>query len=194
MEVFLPETQQKYLFQNYKQSSQYRTYKDFVPLYLHGRPHSTITHCLERRSKSMKYTTDDVRLVDNANGIFTVTGTNGKDHRVLFAAPSCTCRDWITWHLPCKHFFSIFRVYPKWDWNSLPESYRNSAYLSTDQTSITDFFKSSRQDHTTQQFHDEMVHHLSPSHEKSCLPQEHNLSMIPEKKVSRNSDNIHILN
>ena len=77
----------------------------------------------------MKYTTDDVCLVYDANEILTVTGTNGKVHRVLFAAPSCTCRDW---HLPCKHFFSIFRVYPKWDWNSLPETYRNSTYLSTD--------------------------------------------------------------
>ena len=140
VETFLPESHQKYLFLNYKQSSQYRQYKSFVPDYLQNRPRSTISHCLERRSKSLKYTIDDVQLNDDENGQFTVKGTSGKCHKVSFAIPSCTCRDWITWHLPCKHFFAIFRLYPKWNWNSLPKSYQNSPYLSTDDTAITDHF------------------------------------------------------
>ena len=57
---FLPETYQKYLFLNFKSSSQYRSYNSFVPEYLHGRPRSTILQCLERRSKSLKFTEDDM--------------------------------------------------------------------------------------------------------------------------------------
>ena len=138
---FLPDSHQKYLFLNYKQSSQYRSYKNFVPAYLHGRPRSTISHCLERRSKSLQYTDDDLQIVDEDIGKFTVTGTSGKKHEVLFANPSCTCCDWMTYHLPCKHFFGIFRLRSRWDWNSLPDSYRNSPYLSTDQSAIEDFFQ-----------------------------------------------------
>ena len=138
VETFLPESHQKYLFLNYKQSSQYRQYKSFVPVYLQDRPRSTISHCLERRSKSLKYTSDDIQLNDDEKGLFTVKGTSGKCHKVSFAIPSCTCRDWITWHLPCKHFFGIFRLYPRWNWNSLPEDYQNSPYLSTDDTAIAD--------------------------------------------------------
>ena len=55
VEKFLPDSYQKYLFLNYKQSDMYRTYKSFVPSYLQGRPRSVILHCLERRSKALKY-------------------------------------------------------------------------------------------------------------------------------------------
>ena len=141
VEVFLPESYQKYLFQNYKQSSKYRTYNSFVPDYLHGRPRAIISHCLERRSKALKYTTEDITLIDDKNGTFEVKGSSGKNHSVKFAPPSSSCRDWITWHIPCKHFFGIFTHYPKWNWNSLPGSYLSGAYLSTDQSAIANFFQ-----------------------------------------------------
>ena len=41
-------------------------------------------------------------------------------------------------HLPLDNmwtfhnFFSVFWFYPLWDWNKLPDSYRDSAYLSTE--------------------------------------------------------------
>lgn len=149
VEVFLPETYQKYLFLNYKQSAQYRSYKSFVPEFLHGRPRSVIMHCLERRSKSLKYTQDDVCIISDDEGTFTVKGTNGNDHQVSFATnseettPSCTCRDWVEWHIPCKHFFAIFRFYPAWNWARLPESYKTSAYLSTDTGALDTFFSDS---------------------------------------------------
>lgn len=109
VEVFLPESYQKYLFQNYKQSSQYRTYNSFVPEYLHGRHKAVISHCMERRSKAVKYTTEEITLLDSEKGVFSVRGTIGKDHSVTLSLPSCSCRDWTTWHLPCKHFFGIFQ-------------------------------------------------------------------------------------
>ena len=176
MEIFLPESHQKYLFLNFKQSSQYRSYKEFVPDYLHGRPRSTISHCLERRSKSMKYTNDDVQVIDGDAGIFSVMGTSGKKHVISFAEPSCSCRDRVAYHLPCKHFFGIFRLHSKWDWNSLPCHYRNSAYLATDQSAIEDYFQS-----PADSVHDPLSEvPVEPSTCSASMSE----SRIPERKVS----------
>ena len=114
---FLPISHQKYLFQNYKQSSQYRSYKGFVPDYLCGRPRSTILHCLERKMKALKYSLSDTNAIDFENGKFTVKGTKNKTqcHTIDFGStnaehmPSCTCQDWTQWHMPCKHFFFFLR-------------------------------------------------------------------------------------
>ena len=145
IDKFLPDTYQKYLLLNYKQSPQYRSYKSFIPPFLHGRPRSIIVHCLERRSKSLKYTQEDVTLVSN-EGIFTVKGSKGSKHTVSFGVsddstePSCTCRDWVEWHIPCKRFWAIFTFYPSWNWDAFPVTYRKSAYLSRDIGALNTFF------------------------------------------------------
>ena len=166
VEVFLPESYQKYWFLNYKQRCQYRTYNSIVPDYLHDRPKTTISQCLERRSKALKYTMEDVVLIDDDGGVFSVTGTSGKNHGVT---PSCSCHDWITWNLPCKHFFAIFSHYPKWNWNSLPENYLNNPYLNTDHCAVTSYFQPS----------DEAICQTEPqaSAQMTTLPK------LPENKV-----------
>ena len=101
IEYFLPDTYQKYLFLNYKQSGQYRSYKSFVLEFLHDRPQSVIIHSLERRSKSHKYIKEGVCIINSDDGMFTIKGSNNNDHTVSFTTPSCTCRDWVEWHIPC---------------------------------------------------------------------------------------------
>ena len=146
IEKFLPVCHEKYLFQNYKQSGQYRSYKSFVPDYLYGRPRNTILHCLERKTKALKYLLSDISPNDLENGEFTIKGTNNKQYKVNFGVkstdrmPSCTCQDWITWHLPCKHFFAIFNLYPHWGWKQLPNEYLNSAYLCMDTDTLHNNF------------------------------------------------------
>ena len=54
--------------------------------------------------------------------------------------PSCTCKDWARWHIPCKHFFAVFREIPDWSWESLPTGYLSSAYLTTDNEALADYF------------------------------------------------------
>ena len=138
VEQFLPSCQSKYLFQNYKQSSQYRSYKKFVPTYLHDRPHSVILHCLERKSKSAKYAVHSVHDVDPDLGIFEIEKDEKTRYTVKFGTstsddmPSCTCKDWLRYHIPCKHFFAIFTHRPNWSWDQLPSTYQNSAYVSMD--------------------------------------------------------------
>ena len=43
---FLPDMHKKYLLENFKMTTDYRQYKNFVPDYLHNRPRSAIKHCL----------------------------------------------------------------------------------------------------------------------------------------------------
>ena len=148
IESFLPDAHQKYLCLNYMQSSQYRSYKSHVPDYLHDKPRGTIVHCIERKSKALKYTKEDVTVLDSEEGIFTVKGSKDKVHvhTVSFGVnaedgmPSCTCADWQQWHIPCKHFFAVFNTQEGWTWNRLHPSYLKSPYLSTDSTSLNDYF------------------------------------------------------
>ena len=140
---YLPDMHQKYIFENYKLSGEYRTYSSKVPSYLHGRPHSVITHCLHRKAKGNKYTSEDVTVV--GDGIFEVTKPNGGKHTVVFCgedgAPSCTCKDWLRHHIPCKHFFGVFNFFPdNWNWFALPKSYVESSYLSRDDSALESYF------------------------------------------------------
>ena len=100
----------KYLFANFRMSHNYRSYKDFVPKYLHGRPHSVIQHCLERISSSEKYSREDIVTTEQSSGLFSIR-SNEKTHTVDFGQatgqPSCTCQDWTNWQVPCKHFFFL---------------------------------------------------------------------------------------
>ena len=129
----------KYLFANFRMSHNYRSYKDFVPKYLHGRPHSVIQHCLERISSSKKYSREDIVTTEQSSGLFSIK-SNEKTHTVDFGQatghPSCTCQDWTNWQVPCKHFFAVFTLIPEWDWYRLPEKYLTSAYISRDSVSL----------------------------------------------------------
>ena len=129
---------QHYLFENYRQMDIYRVPANIVPGYLKGRPRSLIRHCLVRKTKSNKFTGDSVHQTD-VPGTFNIIKASGGKHTVTFATEaqdemsSCTCKDWARWHIPCKHFFTIFREKPEW-------SYLESAYLTTDNDVLVDYF------------------------------------------------------
>jgi len=50
--------------------------------------------------------------VPNAqNGVFTVLKSSGGSHTINFGVngdPSCACKDWRKWRIPCKHFLLFF--------------------------------------------------------------------------------------
>ena len=145
VERFLPDAQQRYVLPNLKCSEWFRQYSDFVPDFLRERPRSVILHCLDRQSRSSKYCSDDVQAGEK-EGLFAVRKSDGSQHVVDFIGdpvlqmPSCSCKDWIKWNIPCKHFFAVFRYNSAWNWESLPEAYKNSAYLTTDIKSTNAYF------------------------------------------------------
>ena len=136
LDEVLPDMNQKYLFENYQMSSNYRTYNSsIVPDFLQDKPRELILHCLQRRQKSRKFSKGDIQIIDNDNGVFVVKST--KQYQVDFGRePSCACKDWIRFKIPCKNFFAIFNHFSSWTWNSLPQSYLNSEYLSQDTKSL----------------------------------------------------------
>ena len=147
VENYLPCCKQKYLVKNYQQSSQYRSYKNFVPPYLHDRPRSVILHCLDRKSNSSKFPAESIHDVDSKKGIFEVEKASGCKYKINFGKdttdqmPSCTCKDWLRHHLPCKHFFAVFKHRKEWQWEQLPSQYLQSAYLSMDVDAICCHFQ-----------------------------------------------------
>lgn len=141
---FLPDAHHNYVLANVKVTEWYRRYKIFVREFLRGRPRSVILHCLDRQTKARKYDMKDVTPT-TSKGVFEVNKINGSKHMVDFGcnanSPSCTCKDWIHWHIPCKHFFAIFNHMPEWNWSSLPQDYLESAYLSMDADAVSTYFQ-----------------------------------------------------
>ena len=45
---------------------------------------------------------------------------------------SCECRSWQRSRLLCKHFFAIFNHFPEWNWEKLPQDYRESPFITLD--------------------------------------------------------------
>ena len=139
VDTFLPALRQKYIFSNYEQCSANRKYKDSIPSYLHNRPKAVILHCLDRRTNSSKFTSEDVSVV--SEGVFEVqSGENA--YTINFKTPSCTCPDWIQTNYPCKHFFAVFQTHPSWDWHALPRSYLESPRLRLDSQAVEEYYSS----------------------------------------------------
>jgi hypothetical protein len=95
-----------------------------------------ILHCLSRTQKAANFSKESIKQMANEHGTFIVHSPSGKQHKVQFRTekntPQCTCKDWIRWHIPCKHFFAVFTHFPEWGWASLPKVYLENEYLSTD--------------------------------------------------------------
>ena len=142
IEEFLPEMYQKYQFENFQMSKDYRAYNQFVPDFLQGRPHKVIRHCMDRKLKAKIFSLENISDIDACSGQFYVSNSSGKLYKVNFGSenemPSCECKDWIRFNLPCKHFFAVFNNKQQWKWDSLPVSYLKSAYLSQDSEALVD--------------------------------------------------------
>lgn len=75
IEEFLPESFHKYQKENFAMTEAYRSYNDFVPVYLRGRPRKVILlHCLSRMQKVAKFTKESIkkRLMNLAHSLCTV--------------------------------------------------------------------------------------------------------------------------
>ena len=189
VEEFVPALHYKYIFMNFRQTSLYRTYNpSVVPAYLQGRPRTTILHCLHRKASSNKFSSNDIHDVDRRVGVFEVHGKS-QTYRVDFGSstgmPSCTCRDWQNYHIPCKHFFGVFQNKEDWTWDKLPDAYLKSEYLSLDESALTKYL-STASGGTGAKFTSACTHSIaSPSLEESdkTLPVGSDFDELPKKVV-----------
>ena len=54
--------------------------------------------------------------------------------------PSCTCKDWIRFNIPCT-FFANCEHRAKWCWDSLPDVYLQSPHLNCDRQTLDSFYE-----------------------------------------------------
>ena len=129
----------RYLELNTRYSERYRRCNSEVPKYLHNKPRQLLQHCMERMTSADEIQQSDIKN-ENQPGCFTVKAqSSDRWYNLSFGAkdrmPSCECLDFRRNGLPCKHFFSVFKHFPEWQWESLPENYRNNPFLSLDEES-----------------------------------------------------------
>ena len=116
----------------------YRTYNKELPEFLVNRPRYFVEHCKEKISLAMDIKKSSIKPSDTG-GVFEVKSESSRRrwYRLQFGhkegtSPSCECEAWQRRRLPCKHFFAIFKHFPEWNWEKLPQNYRNSPYLTLD--------------------------------------------------------------
>ena len=138
MESFIPDSFQKYMQSNLMYSSSYRRYNRNVPVYLRDRPPQFVKHCLKSRYAAAEYQCSDISTVNFQKGEFNVRSkTNPKEkHLVNLTTPECSCQAWKKTQYPCKHFFAIFSANVEWNFNSLPDKYKNSVFITLDNEHI----------------------------------------------------------
>ena len=72
-------------------------------------------HCLDRKAKGEKFPAHSVHDIDGVEDILEVEKESGSKKTVNFDIrseenmPTCTCKDWLRFHMPCKHSFAVFQ-------------------------------------------------------------------------------------
>lgn len=122
---------------NRRYSSSFMKYNDIIPEYLKDRPRYFIMHCCNRLMSSEELSNESVVMIDSCKGVFSVRSYQSQaEYHVSFGdsrvMPKCTCPDWCSTFLPCKHFFLVMRAYAEWKWDRLPSDYKDSVFFTLD--------------------------------------------------------------
>ena len=102
-----------------------------------NRPRNFVSHCLRRLSTAEEISPNDVVSLDPVSGLFRVKSHLSSEwYNVSFGdstkMPTCSCQDWQSSFMPCKHFLAVMRLYPEWSWHRLPSQYLDSPFFNTD--------------------------------------------------------------
>ena len=133
----------RYVELNIRYGEGYKHYNHAIQKYLHNKPRSFLKHCQDRIKFAIDIQQEHIKEVDNGteDGHFQVRSQSSDIwYNLSFGAgdvmPRCNCPDFCHTGLLCKHFFAIFNHYPKWQWKSLPEKYRENPHLSLDKEHV----------------------------------------------------------
>ncbi|XP_063787286.1 uncharacterized protein LOC134936231 isoform X2 [Pseudophryne corroboree] len=122
------DTYMKHMQVNLRCSEFYRKYADDVPIFLRNRPREFISHVL--RSLSSSRDGAHIICVGKEHGVFQVKSDCEEEEyeEVNLGAdsPSCTCEDWRTSLLPCKHICCVIKFAEGWGWEKMDLSYWNN--------------------------------------------------------------------
>lgn len=125
----------RYIDENTRLSNSYKQYHNKMPQYLFNRPRHIVQHCLEKIDLAKSIPAH--HFVNKGQVQFKVHSQTVVNmwYHVSFGGnnepPLCTCKEWESSHLPCKHMFAVFRHNPDWGFEKLPDTYRNSPFFFT---------------------------------------------------------------
>ena len=125
---FWPDNYEKYAAAQFRMTAAYRQYYSWVPEFLHQRPRPVM------RIKNWKREVHWDRHTDIRWWSRPVQG-------ILLQYMLEHCQDWLAYHLPCKHFYAVFKFKTEWSWDKLPKEYVNSPRLSFDKDVLQSAFK-----------------------------------------------------
>ena len=108
-----------------------------VPEFLKNRPRNFVNHCLRRLSTAEEISQNDIISLDPVAGLFRVKSHLSSEwYSVSFGdsnkMPTCSCQDWQSSFMPCKHFLAVMKLHPEWSWHRLPSQYLDSPFFNTD--------------------------------------------------------------
>ena len=98
-------------------------------------------HCLERIARVQNKTSEQVKEIESDVGFisrkFQVKSMSKEGyHKICLgdkhALPTCTCKDWKKFLMPCKHFLAVFEHAEGVSWNSLSKIYTSSPFFTID--------------------------------------------------------------
>ena len=101
----------RYIDENTRRSNSYKQYHNKMPQYLFNRPRHIVQHCLEKIDLAKSIPAHHV--VNKGQGQFKVHNQTVVNmwYHVSFGGnnepPLCTCKEWESSHLPCKHICSF---------------------------------------------------------------------------------------
>ena len=131
----------RYVNLNIRSSSKYRSYHRKVAEWdLTDKLKKYVKHCMERIAKARHIELDNVRAIqrDNKNSeakMFHVNSMSSEGYHEVYlgdkyAFPTCPCKDWKKFLMPCKHFLAVFEHVLGVSRNSLGEIYTKSSFFS----------------------------------------------------------------
>ena len=150
----------------------YRKYSADVPKFLHNRPRKLVKHCTQRL-----YYEDVISL--HSDNVFHVHSTDsGQSYNVSLTVPSCTCPDFKMNKWPCKHILFVLKKDNDYDWECLPDHYRNLPCFVIDSSVLikTELKETARVNNNIKQ-------NISTCHETSipeCKPLHTTIGMLKE--------------
>lgn len=137
VEVVFPEQEMRYVQATVKQTTEYRTPKYPIPIYLLNRPHSVQGICLLNIERSKSIHIDRI-IKQPEDGVFWVKkllsteSSSDSKYVVSITEGDCTCPAFQTSKIPCKHMFAVFHHHQEWNWSKLPEALTEAPHITLD--------------------------------------------------------------
>jgi len=105
-----------------------KAYSKKIPGFLHNRPGTFVQHCLKRLPPKACICNEEIQHINGTTFHITAQST-GQKYTVELSSvtgmPYCSCKDWATHHLPCKHLLALLNLNIA-TWDELPKHYINS--------------------------------------------------------------------